>query len=385
MKKLLYLIISSTILFGCVDKNNSRFKGGSVLIDVKLENMSTKLVALEILSTSKTKTTQLDTLEVDENGSAKFYYNALKTSFYSIYLPEEKDGNGGVMFMAEPGDTINISGNAKKLYATSKIGGTPEAEKLDSLITFLKASKFYTDSLDYIFQRAKSKELHHALMEDFQILYAKAKRKEEKIVLNYINTDPGQFSNLVALSSLDKKRHKNTFQKVDSALIIKYNGNEDVINFHNRIEELYSNSIGEPAHNFELMDIDNKIVKLSDYKGKYVLIDFWATWCRPCIAEIPNLKKIKTDFGDANFEIISVCIDRDNQATIDSWKRINEKFQTNWIQLFDANGEGTSKQYKIEHYPTLMIIDPNGNILDKGDHIRGETAHMLVKKLVGND
>jgi peroxiredoxin len=222
-------------------------------------------------------------------------------------------------------------------------------------------------------------------MEDFQILYAKAKRKEEKIVLNYINTDPGQFSNLVALSSLDKKRHKNTFQKVDSALIIKYNGNEDVINFHNRIEELYSNSIGEPAHNFELMDIDNKIVKLSDYKGKYVLIDFWATWCRPCIAEIPNLKKIKTDFGDANFEIISICIDRDNQATIDSWKRINEKFQTNWIQLFDANGEGTSKQYKIEHYPTLMIIDPNGNILDKGDHIRGETAHMLVKKLVGND
>jgi hypothetical protein len=114
MKKLLYLIISSTILFGCVDKNNSRFKGGSVLIDVKLENMSTKLVALEILSTSKTKTTQLDTLEVDENGSAKFYYNALKTSFYSIYLPEEKDGNGGVMFMAEPGDTIKISGNAKK-------------------------------------------------------------------------------------------------------------------------------------------------------------------------------------------------------------------------------------------------------------------------------
>lgn len=385
MKKLLYFILSSTVLFGCSERNNSGFPGGNILIDVKLENMSSKQVALEILSTSKTKTTQLDTLEADENGIVKFFHHAMKTSFYSIYLPGEKSGSGGVMFMAEPGDTINITGNASKLYATSKIGGTPETEKLDSLITFLKASKFYTDSLGDIFERAKSKELHHALMDEFQLLYAYAKRKEEKIVLNYIYKNPGQFSNLVALSSLDKKRHKKTYQMVDSALIVNYPDNEDVTNFHNRIAELYSTSIGEPAPNFSLLDINNKIVSLIDFKGKYVLIDFWATWCRPCIAEIPTLKKIKTDFGGANFEIISVCIDRDNQATIDSWKRINEKFQTNWIQLFDPNGEGTSKQYKIEHYPTLMIIDPNGDILDQGDHIRGETAHMLVKKLVGND
>lgn len=385
MKKLWYSLISATILLGCNDVNDSIFEEGSILIDVKLENMSSQKVALEVLSTSKTKTTQIDTVEVDENGFAKFYYKAVKTSFYSIFLPEEKDGNGGVMFMAEPGDTIKISGDAQSLYATSKIGGTPETEKLDSLITFLKSSKFYTDSLNNVFEKAKSRQLHHALMDEFQSLYTIAKMKEESVVLDYINTNFGQFSNLVALSSLDKNRHKNTYQKVDSALIIKYNGNEDVMNFHKRIEELYSVSIGQPAHNFALMDINNKPVNLSDFKGKYVLIDFWATWCRPCIEEIPNLKRIKTDFGGDNFEVISVCIDRGNPATIESWKRINNKFQTNWVQLYDTNGEGTSKQYKIEHYPTLMIIDPNGNILDKGDHIRGEMAYRLVKKLVGNE
>ena len=385
MKYFWYTLFTLPLLVGCGEKKQSFSSEKDIQVNVQLDSMFSKKVVLELLSTSKTKTIQLDTVEANNKGEAQFLINQSKTSFYSIYLPEEKEGNGGVMFMAEPGDRITITGNARSLYATSKIEGTPEIARLDSLITFLKASKYYTDSLSYVFEKAKSKQLHHALLKEFQVLYAQAKKKEESIVLRYIKKHPGQFSNLVALSSLDQKRYKSIYQLVDSAIIINYNGNEDVMNFHNKIESLYANSIGQPAYNFTLMDVNNNSVSLSDFKGKYVLLDFWATWCRPCIAEIPNLKRIKSDFGGDQFEVISVCIDRGNPSTINSWKRINEKFQTNWIQLFDANGEGTSKQYKIEHYPTLMIIDPNGNILDEGDHIRGEVAHQLVKKLVGNE
>ena len=62
--------------------------------------------------------------------------------------------------------------------------------------------------------------------------------------------------------------------------------------------------------------------------------------------------------------------------------KINDKFQTNWTQVYDAGGLATAKNYKITHYPTMMVLDPMGNIIDAGNHIRGEQAYQIIRNLV---
>lgn len=376
-----FLAISALAItiFACTPK--SEFNDGSIVIELDIENANDLNAVLEMLPPGP-KRIQLDTVSIDANGRAIFLANATKPAFYSVYVPGKE---GELRFTASPGDSVKLSADANAIYASGKIGGSKENQRLDSLITYIKATKYYTDSLNKIFQAAQAKNLHFALMEEFQQLYSTAKIKEEKYVLKYILKNPTQFSNLIAVQSLNKDRNKEVYLMVDSNLMATYPNSDDVLKFNSIIKQMYSQVIGQKAPNFNLLDINNKPVSLSDFEGKYVLLDFWATWCRPCIAEIPTLKKIKKELGSDNFEIVSICIDRNNDGSISTWKTINDKYETNWVQLYDADGMATAKNYNIKQFPTLLIVGPDGNILDAGEHIRGENTLTLLKKFMGNE
>lgn len=380
MKSIWYSLLACVALMSCGDGNDNSFSEGSIQVNFQIDDLEGKKVVLEMLTTGP-KRLQIDTVEA-EQGKGSFTYDANKTSFYSVYVLGQE---GEIMFLANPGETVNLSANAKSVFASARIGGTPENDKMDSLVTFIKATKYYTDSLNRVFKKAESKQMHFPLMKQFQELYGRAKIKEESFVLDYILKNPGQYSNLMALNSLDQKRHQKVFQLVDSALVEKFPGNVDVMKYHSIIKKLYSTIQGKQAPNFTLLDINEKNVSLTDFKGKYILLDFWATYCQPCIKEIPNLKRIQAEFGGDKFEVISICIDRNTTATHQTWKLINEKFQTNWTQVYDGEGQATLRNYNIKHYPTMMIIDPSGKIIETGDHIRGENAYQIIKKLVGNE
>ncbi len=380
MKSIWQIILVSTFLFGCENESHNFFLEGNLTVKFEIDQLEQQKVVLELI-TFNPKRIQLDTIEGKE-GKGTFLLNTNKTSFYSVYIPGKE---GEIRFMANPNDVITVKGNANNLFASSKISGTPENKRLDSLITYIKATKYYTDSLNNVFKKAESKQMHYALIKEFQTLYGNAKLKEEAYVTNFVLKNPGQFSNLMALNSLDKNRHKRIFQIIDSALLNNFQTNEDVIKFHSIVDSWYSSTIGKKAPNFTLLNSEGKTTSLSDYEGKYVLLDFWNTGCRPCIQEIPNLKRIQKEFGGEKFEIISICIDRNNLGTQDVWRKINEKYQTNWTQVYDAGGLATAKKYKITHYPTMMVLDPMGNIIDAGNHVRGEQAYQIIRNLVSYD
>ncbi|MAW66114.1 MAG: hypothetical protein CMD18_07975 [Flavobacteriales bacterium] len=379
MKSIWQIILVSAFLLGCENEKKS-FLEGNLTVKFDIDQLEQQKVVLELI-TFNPKRIQLDTIE-GEKGKGTFILNTDRTSFYSVYIPGKE---GEIRFMANPNDIITVTGNANNLFASSKISGTPENKRLDSLITYIKATKYYTDSLQKVFKKAESKQMHYALIDQFQTLYGNAKLKEEVYVTNFVLRNPGQFSNLMAVNSLDKNRHKKIFQLIDSALLNNFQNNEDVIKFHSIIDSWYSSAIGKKAPNFTLLNSEGKTTSLSDYEGKYVLLDFWNTGCRPCIQEIPNLKRIQKEFGGDKFEIISICIDRNNPGTQDVWRRINEKYQTNWTQVYDAGGLATAKKYKITHYPTMMVLDPLGNIIDAGNHVRGEQAYQIIRNLVSYD
>lgn len=131
-------------------------------------------------------------------------------------------------------------------------------------------------------------------------------------------------------------------------------------------DEVVDNDIvlNEKALDFTLKGVDEEEYSLSMFKGKVVLLDFWGTWCRPCIEAIPKLKRLYSKYKNSDFEIISVA----NDNNVEKWKSVVAKQGMEWFNLIDENGK-VSKRYKIKAYPTMMLIDKKGNLLQKDANI----------------
>jgi len=114
---------------------------------------------------------------------------------------------------------------------------------------------------------------------------------------------------------------------------------------------------GQPAPAWSLPDIDGKITSLADFKGKYVYIDFWATWCGPCLAEVPNYRQLVKDYAGRNVAFISISVDRDKPKWEDMVKK--EKFE--WVQLHDSIK--MNDDYLVRYIPSFIFIDTEGKII----------------------
>ncbi len=135
---------------------------------------------------------------------------------------------------------------------------------------------------------------------------------------------------------------------------------------------------GAEAPDFTAKTIDNKTVKLSDLKGKVVLLDFWATWCGPCLMELPNVKKLYAAYKDKGFEIIGISADE----TVEDLSKLVEQEDLQWPQIFDGGDKADSiqEQYGVMKYPTTILLDKEGKI--SAIDVRGEEMEAAVKKLI---
>ena len=119
---------------------------------------------------------------------------------------------------------------------------------------------------------------------------------------------------------------------------------------------------GKMAPDFEMTDVNGKKCRLSDLKGKYLFIDFWATWCAPCREEIPHMAKLQEHFaGDSRIALVSISVD----ANVKTWKKFLEKEQPAWVQyVVDAeNNAILDKEYRIFGIPHFTLLDPEGRFV----------------------
>lgn len=119
--------------------------------------------------------------------------------------------------------------------------------------------------------------------------------------------------------------------------------------------------VGQKAPEISLPNAKDTIIKLSSLQGKVVLIDFWASWCGPCRASIPGLKKIYKKFKDLGFEIYSVSIDDEKK----DWLKALRHDKANWTQVMDTGGwyAKTAQAYYIDEIPTSFLLDKQGTII----------------------
>ncbi|WP_314242862.1 TlpA disulfide reductase family protein [Empedobacter tilapiae] len=135
------------------------------------------------------------------------------------------------------------------------------------------------------------------------------------------------------------------------------------------------------APDFSLADINGKRFDLSDFKGKYVYMDIWATWCGPCKVQIPFMKELEKQFHEESIHFVSVSLDKLEDKPI--WKKMVRENQMSGVQLFAGREDNFGFDYKIEYIPTFIILDKEGNIMiDRApapmDYQTGEINKQLI-------
>jgi peroxiredoxin len=281
------------------------------------------------------------------------------------------------LFM-EPG---NISISVKDSLQLAKVTGSKSQKAFEALETMEKPYNEKEEAMGKKYREyyaAKDTAAMKNLEDEFDNL---SKEKDEKVYHRYLAQNPNSPVALYVLNQyagydLDAKKVEPLFKKLPLASRNLPSG----IAFKKRIEIAKKTGIGAYAMNFTQNDTLGKPVSLSDFKGKYVLLDFWASWCGPCRAENPNVVKAFNEYNDKNFTVLSVSLDQPGKKQ--AWLDAIHKDGLTWNHVSDLKfwDNAVAKLYGIRAIPQNLLLDPTGKIIAK--NIRGEELGKKLEEVI---
>ncbi|MDR6782136.1 peroxiredoxin [Pedobacter africanus] len=280
-------------------------------------------------------------------------------------------------------DNGTISVDAADSVKKAKISGSKINQEALAYNAFIGGPDKLMKAIDTEYGAASEEKRNDPeFKKSLQERYGKAAAEKKALQSKFIKENPSSYFSLVALtetagSSIDVTKVEPVFKGLSDGLRKSAAG----LAFAKQIEAARATSVGAMAPEFTQNDVNDKPVSLASFKGKYVLIDFWASWCGPCRAENPNVVSAFNQYKGKNFTVLGISLD--NPGKKDAWLAAIEKDQLAWTQLSDLNGwnNAVAKQYGIRSIPQNLLIDPNGKIIAK--NLRGEELHKSLKEILG--
>ncbi|SKB38424.1 Peroxiredoxin [Sphingobacterium nematocida] len=209
------------------------------------------------------------------------------------------------------------------------------------------------------------------------------KNLEDSLSLVFIEKNPSSFVALPMIMSLHTPYFvSNNMEKIEA--IYNTLGPNIKQRYHNllmnKVKEIKSFGIGSLAPNFSIKSVNGANISLSDYQGRYVLVEFWAHYCKPCIKEIPFMKEAYQAYKDKNFNILQISVDRPEHH--DKWLRAVEAHTSDWDNAIDNQdlNKAAKTKYKVFGIPANFLIDPQGKIVAidlKGDNLKNTLKSLL--------
>lgn len=264
----------------------------------------------------------------------------------------------------EPG-SIHVKTNGAKLEGV-QVTGTPRNNDYNDLNNLVDAGLSQMTDEDRQFMEGKlspqTTQDYEAKVEGFRKRFSDMTKDA---YVKFIRSHPASMLSLELFPKIAYEQRYDVVKPLFDGLSSKIKNSKEGRKVATNLDKMKVTAIGQPAPEFEVPDAEGKLVKLSLFRGKYVLVDFWASWCGPCRAENPNLVKVYNKFKDRNFTIVGISLDRSDAKA--SWLAAVKNDGLPWLQLSDLKfWESTAaKSYGVQAIPQNFLIDPDGIIIGK--------------------
>lgn len=371
------------------NKENRVDEAGDIRIEGILENGIDRLVTLDLMGPNEF--VSIDSVRCDQKGHFEFNFKGNGVNFYALKYTE----NGYVTVIAQPGDRIRINGNPSSLYPYTVEGSDASElvrqlaeshnEVLEELRNISSVSEAILGDEDYVEKKQKLNERFDSITAAFHTYSREfiVKHPESPAILIALYNQYGP-----GLPVFHPLTDLEIYQFTDSSLYSNYPDNEAVKSLHSQLsaalQQLRNQNTmeqiktGDRAPDFVLETFGGEQIALSDLKGKYVLIQFWASWSKPSVDENRFLMDCHRQFANSNFAILQVSIDSDRKE----WEQAIGETIPGWYQVSDLRrwDSPVVELYRIERIPSNFLVDPNGKIIEKDKF--GEELIKCIEKYI---
>lgn len=329
-------------------------------ITANIQNYNQPQVVLEKLSEGKIQ--PIDTSTVDPQGNFSFDGSIDEKSFYRLNF----NNQGFVFFVSSPQEKVKVSLDANN-YRDYSISGSKDAEILkafnDDMLVFFN----YQDSLNKAFGPYQNHPKKDSIMEAFRAKYQASEVKKQDFITRFLDNNSSSYAAMAIVEQLDKDAFTDYYTKVRDDLKDNYAENPTFIVFSDRVDGFSRLAIGQPIPEIVLPTPAGGEMALSSLKGQYVLVDFWASWCKPCRMENPNIVAEYEKYKSKGFTVFGVSLDREKEA----WTNAIAADNLDWAHVSDLRFWNSSvvPQFGIEGIPFSILIDKEGKIIAK--NLRG--------------
>lgn len=369
----LFLFLSIFLFSSCSKKSEEKF-----VLEGNIKGYSQKMIFLEELGFNGSKV--IDTVRTDNDGSFVIENKYTEPALYRLRMEDD------FLFVVIDGERIHLSADIQHLdhYTSKGSKGT------ESLIEFQNRYFNLNQELlglrmayDTATQNTKTDSTLNLISNSIQ------KKSSELIefVKNYADTTKSLPVAIFTASKLFPYEEETPYlQKLSASLPNRFTSTALSRDFVGAIMErvqLLSKKksqglhVGSMAPDFEIASsVDGELIQLNTYKGKYLLIDFWASWCPPCRAENPNVVAVYTKHQGNDFMILGISLDEKK----DKWLNAVKEDNLSWDQASDLKGweSDIAELYGVQSIPTNYLIDPTGKII--ASNLRGAELERTINE-----